>query len=208
MDYKWARDFTLELINQYSIAGSEVEASYNNQADYLRRIPKLLNDAQVYVATNAGKIRTVTDLKSLSRNRVGSWYIYRLPEDCWQVSSGGLIRTDGPVMQRYHRYHLMGDNGIAVPDELDGDMMLEYYRYPALLSQEPRNEDPLDNTIEAQMALPYYVAAHLVMQDDAFAYATLYNEFESKLARLGERLQTELNVVEDAYSAAEYLYNA
>ena len=46
------------------------------------------------------------------------------------------------------------------------------------------------------------------MQDDAFAYATLYNEFESKLARLGERLQTELNVVEDAYSAAEYLYNA
>ena len=64
MDYKWARDFTLELINQYSIAGGEIATTYNNQADYIRRIPKLLNDAQIYVATNAGKIRTITDMKS------------------------------------------------------------------------------------------------------------------------------------------------
>ena len=159
MDYKWARDFTLELINQYSITGSEVEASYNNQADYLRRLPKLLNDAQVYVATNAGKIRTVAALKSLQSRKVGAWFLYQLPEDCWQVCSGGLIRMDGPVMQRYHRYHLMGDNGIAVPDELDGEMFLEYYRYPVLLGQEPAERTKLDNTVEAQMALPYYVAA-------------------------------------------------
>lgn len=208
MDYKWAREFTLELVNQYSIAGGEIATTYNNQADYLRRIPKLLNDAQVYVATNAGKIRTITDLKSLKRSRMGSWFMYQLPEDCWQVCSGGIIRTDGPRFQRYHKYHLVGDNGIAVPEELDGEMHLEYYRYPALLEQEPADEAKLDNTVEAQMALPYYVAAHIVMQDDAFAYATLMNEFEAKLARLGERLQTDMNVVEDCYSAGEEFYNA
>ena len=72
MDYKWAREFTLELVNQYSIAGGEIATTYNNQADYLRRIPKLLNDAQVYVATNAGKIRTITDLKSLRKQSTSS----------------------------------------------------------------------------------------------------------------------------------------
>ena len=208
MDYKWARDFTLELINQYSIAGGEIATTYNNQSDYLRRIPKLLNDAQVCVATNAGKIRTITDLKSLKRTRMGSWFTYQLPEDCWQVCSGGLIRTDGDRFQRYHRYHLVGDNSIAVPGELDGNMHLEYYRYPALLEQDPADDAKLDNTVEAQMALPYYVAAHLVMQDDAFAYSALLNEFEGKLARMGERLQTDVNVVEDSYSAGEWEYNA
>lgn len=208
MNYAWARDFTLELINQYSIAGVRIEDSYNNQADYIKRIPKLLDDAQMYVATNAGKIRAITSMKSLARQKMGEWILYQLPKDCWQVCSGGIIRTDGPVLHRYHRYHLVGDSGIAVPGELDGDMMLEYYRYPALLGPEPMDEEPLDNTPEAQMALPYYVAAHIVMHDNAFAYQALYNEFEAKLARLGERLQTDVNVVEDSYDAGEWEYNA
>ena len=86
--------------------------------------------------------------------------------------------------------------------------MLEYFRYPSLLGVNPMDEASLDNTLEAQMALPYYVAAHLVMHDNAFAYQALYNEFEAKLARLGEQLQAEPTVVEDSYDAAEWNYNA
>ena len=114
---------------------------------------------------------------------------------------------DGPQLHRYSRYRLLGDNGITVPKELDGALMLEYFRYPALLGDDPVDTTPLDNTREAQMALPYYVAAHLVMQDDAFAYSALMNEFEAKLARMGERLQAELTIVEDAYSAGEARHN-
>jgi len=207
MTYQWARDFVLQLLNQYSVAGSRVEESYNNQADYLGKIPKLLDDAQIYVATGSGKIRTITNTASLPRKPMGAWVFYQLPEDCWQVCSGGLIRTDGPQLHRYSRYRLLGDNGIAVPKELDGELMLEYFRYPALLGDDPVDTTPLDNTREAQMALPYYVAAHLVMQDDAFAYSALMNEFEAKLARMGERLQAELTIVEDAYSAGEARHN-
>ena len=207
MNYKWAKEFTLELINQYSMAGAEIPASYNNQADYLRRIPKLLDDAQVYVATGAGKIRAMAALESLPKQNMGEWVLYRLPKDCWQVCSGGLFRTDGPRLQRYHRYHLVGDNGVALPGQVDGTLLLEYYRYPALLGDAPLDEDPLDNTLEAQMALPYYAAAHIVMHDNAFAYASLFNEFEGKLARLGERPHTDLNVVENAYDAGEWEYD-
>lgn len=207
MTYKWARDFVLQLLNQYSVAGTEVPESYNNQADYLVKIPKLLDDAQLYVATGSGKIRTLTDMESLTRRSMGAWVLYELPEDCWQVCSGGLIRMDGPQLHRYSRYRLLGDNGIAVPGELDGELLLEYFRYPALLGDDPVDSAPLDNTVEAQMALPYYAAAHMVMTDDAFAYSALMNEFEAKLARMGERRQAEITVVEDDYSAAEAMYN-
>ena len=207
MTYKWARDFVLQLINRYSVAGSEIAASYNNQADYIARIPALLNDAQIHVATNTGKIRTLTALDSLERKTMGEWILYQLPADCWQVCSGGLIRTDGPQLHRYSKYRLLGDNGLAVPKSLDGEMMLEYFRYPALLGGDPAEDAKLDNTVEAQMALPYYVAALLVLQDDAFAYSALMNEFESKLARMGERLQAQLTPIEDAYDAGEAMYN-
>lgn len=207
MDYAWARDFTLELINQYSIAGEKVQEGYNNQADYLARIPKLLDDGQMYMATTSARMRTVVPLCGLARQGMGAWVMYHLPEDCWQVCSGGLIRTDGPVLQRYHGYHLVGNDGIAVPGDLDGKMMLEYYRYPALLGKDPMDDDRLDNVPEAQMALPYYAAAHLVMHDNAFAYQALYNEFEAKLARLGEQPQAEMNTVEDAYSPSEWRHD-
>jgi hypothetical protein len=204
MNYKWARDFALELINQYSIAGESIPESYNNQSDYLKRIPKLLDDAQMYVATNQARIRSVVPLANLDIRTEGDWTICYLPEDCWQVCSSGLIRVEGDGFQRYHRYHQIGDRSIMVPAGLSGSLQLEYFRYPALLGENPKDTAKLDNTLAAQMTLPYYVAAHLVMHDDAFAYQALYNEFEAKLARLAEIPKTEITVVEDAYGREEW----
>ena len=204
MNYAWARDFTLQLINQYSTAGTKIPESYNNQADYLVRIPKLLDDAQHYVATTSGRMREIANLEELPRAERGAWYIYTLPSNCWQVCSGGLIRFDGPQLQRFHRYHMIGKRQLAVPKDLDGTMSVEYFRYPVKLGDNPRDTAPLDNTEEAQRAIPYYAAAHLVMHDNAFAYASLYNEFEAKLARLAEEPHAEINTVEDAYSAGEW----
>ena len=47
-------------------------------------------------------------------------------------------------------------------------------------------DKPTDNVPETHYAIPYYVAAHLVMYDDFSVYASLYNEFETKLARFAE----------------------
>lgn len=202
MNYKWAKNFTLELINQRSIAGADIAPSYNNQEDYLRRIPRLLDDAALQAAAGAGAMRAVKPLGELEQGKLGAWTTYTLPEDCRRLVC--VVRTDGPRLQKYHRYRLVGDDKIALPAELDGEMALEYFRYPALLGEDPGEEAELDNTVEVQTALPYYAAAMLVMGDDAFAYATLMNQFEGKLARLNRGPQTEWETVEDAYSAAEW----
>lgn len=204
MDYAWARDFTLELINQYSIAGDKVAMSYNNQSDYLNRIPKLLDDAQTLVATTARRIRVTAPLEGLDSVLQGQWRVCTLPEDCWQMSGAGLIRFAGQALQRFHKYHMIGDRQFALPEEMKGELWLEYFRYPKLLGASPRDNAELDNTTEVQMALPYYAASHLVMYDNAFAYSALYNEWEGKLERLYELPQTELNVVEDVYDETEW----
>lgn len=205
MNYGWARDFTLELINQYTVAGEKVPASYNNQADYLARIPKLLDDAQHYVATTTGKIRELANLEELPcTGRRGEWLIYTLPANCWYICGSGLIQIDGHRMQRSRKYFPIGRQQIAVPRDLGGLLSVEYYRYPVKLGPNPKDSALLDNTEEAQRCLPYYVAAHLLMQDNAFAYASLYNEFEAKLARLTVVPQGEIYEVENAYATSEW----
>ena len=207
MDYKWAKNFALKLINQYSISGTAIPSSYNNQADYLLRIPELLDDAQMYVATNQGRIRATVSLSKLECEDHGKWLSYTLPEDCWQVCSTGLVLLRGGAVQRYQKYRLLGNKNILIPESLGKDAILEYFRYPKLLGTDPKDADALDNSLAAQMALPYYVAAHIVMHDNEFAYQALYNEFEAKLARLAEPPKAEVEQVEDSYSAGEWEYN-
>lgn len=199
MNYAWARDFTLQLISQYTIAGDAVKLSYNNQADYVNKIPALLDDAQEYVATTVRRIRALVPLSALSRSRFGDVVVYSMPEDFWQMCSAGMVVFRDGKPFRYHRYHMLGERQFALDQELPGTVMVEYYRHPIHLGMNPADDDKLDNTYEVQAALPYYVAAHLAMQDDAFAYQALYNEFESRLSRLTEMPQTEFNTIEDVY---------
>lgn len=196
MDYKWAREFTLKLIHQYSMAGTEIPASYNNQADDLLRIPGLLDDGQMYIATNQGRIRATVPLGELERKVVGGWVEYTLPKDCWQVC-GGLIRLEDGELRRDYKYRRIGDNRILVPATVGEGVLLEYFRYPKLLGSDPADSAELDNTPVAQMALPYYAAAHIVMYDNAFAYQALYNEFEAKMIRLAGAPYAEPEQVED-----------
>ena len=196
MTYKWARDFTLELLHQYSVAGEEIAASYNNQADYLRRIPKLLNAAAVTAAARAPLV-AVAAVSGLERGRLGRWTTYRLPGDCMRVRCVLLPAEERLV--RFHRFRLVGADLLAVWEELGPEAALEYNRRPLLLEEEPGEDAELDGTQEAQLALPYYAAAQIVMQDDSYAYAALLNEFESRLDRLHPGPRGEWEGVEDVY---------
>ena len=199
MNYQWARDFTLQLINRYSAAGVKIPETDNDQADYLKRIPKLLDDAQVYAATTTACIRELEPLAAMPCDENGEWLVYTLPKNCWQLCGGGLVRYDGETFQRFHRYHPVGGNKIAVPRALQGELAVEYFRYPRLLGDDPANAKELDNTVPVQMALPYYAAAYLLLRDDADSHRRLKTEFEERLERLAERPQTDIHLVEDVY---------
>ena len=200
MTYGEMKDFVLQLINQYSVAGSRVPLTYNDQADLVARIPALMRDGLIYVVTTARRLRAVADLTDPQEQ--GGLLIYDLPEDCYQLA-GGLLRLEGGQLCRFQNYRLLGGRQVAIPREARGQYQVEYFRYPQLPQATPMDDDRLDCPSEAQSVVAYYVAAHLVMEDNAFLYAGLYNEFERRLARLEEGPTAELGLVEDAYDCCD-----
>ena len=214
MTYGECRDMALNLIHQESIAGETIPGTYNNQQDYLNKIPGLINAAQMEIATTTRPIPAWTTLGDLMCVEKNGSYVYTMPDDAWQRRGSGLLlplpkHHDTEVnYYRWNRIRMFGGNQFILPEILPPDTILEYYRYPVRMQNEPEDDDLLDNVPEAQEAVPYYVAAHIVMYDDAFLYATLQNEYTAKKEALRERPRTEIDSVADVYTgfASEYYW--
>lgn len=202
MNYGECRDKALQLINQYTIAGSKIPKSYNNQVDYLLRIPGLINDAQMYIASSPKRILASLFCDKDTAEHDAHMYRFILPEDFMDIVPSGLLVVEPFETRRETNYTRMGDDYILVPDYIRGDIYLEYYRRPQVLPVNPPDDFPLDNTRAAQSAVPYYVASFLVMQDDAYVHQVLYGEWQNKLAQLYELPRPEHHIVHDAYDFA------
>ena len=104
MNYGQVRDQVLKLLNQYSIAGAQVSPSYNNQQDYLNRIPGLVNDAVMEIATTARKIPALIRLDDLEHEEKGKEIWYELPEDFYQLVSGSVVQAREGVKDVYANF--------------------------------------------------------------------------------------------------------
>lgn len=216
MTFAQARDMALNLIHQESIAGTVIPGSYNNQQDYLNKIPGLINAAQVDIATTTKPIPAEVTLGELEREDANGWYKYTLPDDLWQRRGSGLLvpapRRPGPYFHKgYTRVNfplrMVGNEYLMLPQRLPDETVLEYFRYPKDLPDTPADDDLLDNVPEAQMAVPYYVAAYTVIYDDAFLYASLKNEYEAKKASMHDLVRTEVDPIMDVYMEPDIDYH-
>lgn len=198
MTYGEARDKTLQLINQYSLGGQPIPSSYNDQQDYINRIPGLLNDAMVFVATG---IRPVCEYEKLNFKyacRMGDWYRFELPSDFYEMDTSGLLVVDGDRAYYTTDYKLVSNAFMLVPF-IRGEVTMVYHRMPTLLPAKPDEDMELSCEPVVQQALPYYAASQLVMQDDAYAQSSLYSEWQNRISLLKPKLHPERGIVEDAY---------
>lgn len=202
MNYGQIRDFALQLIRQYTIAGTPYAPSYNDQQDYLNAIPNLLNDGLVYLATYYRPRDAFVVLDPEEAEDFGGYLRFPLPEDLLDTKSTGLfIPEQGSAAPNYvtGARFLLPDY-VLVPKYVKDKMVLEYYRRPQLVTAAPADTDSIDAPVPEQMCLAYWIAAHLVMQDDAFTYASLYNEFQTKAEELASRqITAEVSYIQDAY---------
>lgn len=203
MTYGQVKREALRLIFSDTLAGEPIQPSYNNQADYILAIPGLVDAAQTLIATTARKIPALMPLACMERTEDGAFDVYSLPKNCWRLAGGGLIaqgrdETGEAALGRYKGYRLFGGSRLYVPKGKRG-LTAEYWRYPESVGEAPADELELDNGPEVHAAIPYYVAAHLALYDDAFRYSALYNEFEARLNRLSEPLFVEEETTADAY---------
>ena len=187
------------LMHQYSIDGAEIAPTYNGQADILNRIPVLLDSAQRLLATTTRPIPAELPLVWDSAEQKEGFYIFTLPDDLWQLSGQGIPLLREGTFTRYRGYHRVGRDRLAIPAADRGEMTLQYHRYPVPVPMEPDDDFLLDNDEDAQDAAAYYVAAMLLLHENAFGYSALYNEFESRRQQMMPRRMTEYDRVGDLY---------
>ena len=197
MTYGELKDAVLQLLNTYSVAGSKVELTYNDQADLIARIPALTRDALFYLATTARRLRAAAALTDPAP--LGSWMVYDLPDDCYQLC-GGLLRMDNDGVRRVRKYQVLAGRQVAVPKDEAGTLLAEYFRYPVVPTGTPKDDTALDCAPETAGVVACYVAAHLAMEDNNYLYSALHSEFERRLLRLQEGTFVECGVTEDAYA--------
>lgn len=203
MTYKQIRDRTLELLDRYSVAGTAVPASYNGQQDVIKRIPALVDDAAMEIATTARKIPAVVDLSLLEGEAFGDCVRYELPEDFFQFKTGDTLVTtgEGHVLHT-NRFRIEGRNYLLIPREdveAGCSCTITYYRYPRLLGDAPEEDAEPDNVPETHFAIPYYAAAFLAFHDDSFLFASLYNKYEDKLRKMSPDVSVDAGAAGDEY---------
>lgn len=206
MNYGQLKTQVMQLMFSESIAGEIIPSTYNNQADYIRAIPGLVDDCETYIATTVKKIPELVKLTELEFQDFGGYRLYTMPDNFWRLNNGGLIwrrpSLDGEfAFQRFHHYKLYANNKLMISDNAPNldEMIVEYYRYPVSVGALPDDSLELDNTPDTHAAMPYYVAAQLLMYDDPFRYASLWNAFETRLSRITEPITTEFAPIDSAY---------
>ena len=193
MNYGEIKRAVLELINQQSIAGVPIASDYNNQSDYISRIPGRINEAVMYIRTGVYPKRHVMPVEQT--NTTG-WEAVYLPSDCRRIISGGIreVTASGPVPTT--KYRLLGDNQIWFPA---GSYLVEYESFPPQLPVAPVDAYTFPEDPDVIQAAIYYTAAHLVRMDDEFSYQALYNEYRARLATLAPAVTAEIVPIQDVY---------
>ena len=204
MNYGQVKRDALNKIFSETIAGEPIASTYNNQADYEKAIPGYVNDAMMYIATTVKKIPAIVRLDDLFVEEGDGYNVYQLPQDCYKIMNGGLIlpfpkNPERIVSERYGQYRVYGGDQLWLPKNAPRGLQLEYYRYPIQLPEDPDDNMSLDNTPDTHGPIAFYVASQLVMYDDPFRYAALYNEWETRLGRITEPVLTENTKVYDVY---------
>ena len=205
MTYGDIRDTTLKLINQYTRIGNKINLTYNEQDDVVNRIPAFANDAQLIIARGPRPIEASFQLSPYAATDLGANLMFTLPEDLIDIQPGGLliISPRGPA-RRSSELKQLDDDRIIVPTYQfyhGNAVMLQYYRRPQLLSDSPADSDPIDNVVTAQEPIPYYCAAQIMLELDAYQHSVLFNMWQDKLNELAKPPQAEHNIIEDVYDA-------
>ena len=199
MTYGELKKRVLQLIFSYSVAGSEIPATYNNQADYLAMIPGMVNNGQMDIATSVKRLPAQVLLADLETETVNGRLLYKLPADCWMPFTGGLLYERSRRYERFFGYRFIS-GFINLQRCAPSGLLLEYWRYPELIDAATPDSTELDNTPDVHECLVFYVAAHLLAYDDPYRYTIFKNMYEERRAALREPVWLEPQHIWNLYS--------
>lgn len=171
------KKITLALIEEYSP---------NNQ--YLtddEDIAKRLNLVYATSYQELSQIKKILKSKVLKEmsGEISKGYIeYSLPSNMYQFKNIiGLDENNNPINVPFRK---IGKKKIYISNEIDVNIILEYYAYPTIITEETDNEFMLELDQDVQLILPYAVANDILKTDPSADYTAFFTEFQRKIQSL------------------------
>jgi hypothetical protein len=190
MDLLKCDEKIIKLINNYSNSGNLISDTDPNQLDYTLRFRVLQDIAQKEIAT-IKKIQKYFTVEEADVTITDASFIeIDMPTDYYQMKH---VEHDLCDVQ----WRTRGRNKIIVGKLVTFPIDVFYYAYPQDITDETVTTYEFEIDIEAQEAIPYYVAAHVLM-DESNLYTTLLGIYQNKLANLSDAT-TESQTVQTIY---------
>lgn len=119
-----------------------------------------------------------------------NYNLYTMPSDFYQLNKITLKgnRDDGNRYTPTADFYWEKRNVLAVNYYNVGEYVIDYYAYPTTINDSTSDLFELEIDIEAQEAIPYYVASHLMMDENGNINNKLYGIYQGKLSNLDDKV--------------------
>ena len=178
MKYGLIKRKVLEHLNRATLGGEAISPAYNGQRDDLSRIPGAMNEAVMCVCSLVKPRNHHYYLEG--GEAVGDKVKHPLPEDFRALKGCGVWEVDenGDTIRTAHEWWMLEDRAILTPK---GRYLIDYYRYPRLLPEDPEDDYEYDEEADTVYAATFYAAAKLALLEDEFVYNVLMHSYEKFL---------------------------
>lgn len=114
---------------------------------------------------------------------------YTLPEDYYQLN---YVTYKGGKGDNYKKI----GNILMIPSYYIGEVILNYYRYPTMITDNTPDTFEFELSPKSQMILPYYVASDVLKSDVSANYTSFEAKYNAKLEILNSTKEEDGNIIE------------
>lgn len=184
------KKITLALIEEYS----PNHQSNTDDEDIAMRLNLVYSTAYQEMAQHKKILKTKT-LKEISGETSKGYSEYSLPSNMYQLKRIIGLDKDNNVVNV--PYMPIGKKKIYISDEVDVNVILEYYAYPTVITEETDDDFTLEIDQDVQLILPYLVANDILKADPSADYTAFSKEFQRKMQELDTSFTTTTVSIEE-----------
>lgn len=181
MYLKDLKNIAMQLIDEYSETKSPTEDEeiklklnglFNTALFEVAQIKKILKVYNFSITTEAE-----TEYKPIS-----------LPDDFMEEKRLRYFSSNNAIL----KYYIQKDK-LKVHKTCLGNFELEYYAIPEEITEDNQDDYEFELDMDAQMALPYYVASSVLMSDVSANYTAFEAKYNAKVEQLMRSVQENEN---------------
>lgn len=183
------KKIALGLIEEYS----KTNVNLTDDEDIAMRL-NLVYATNYQELSQRKKIIKTKTLRDITGETEEGYEELSLPSDMYQLRR--IVALDENNNEVLADYRTLGKK-IYISKKVDAKYILEYYKYPDLITEDTTDNFYLELDQDVQLILPYAVANDILKVDPSSDYTAFLAEYKRKLEELDTRREIPSAVVEE-----------